>query len=86
MSHLMRDSRWSAGHMFCTPDLQQWHFFIFGKRDEAARRNHWRAGPHVHFINWLWPRTDPREIWNAYVNDGHKPNSTLHIRLSPDAA
>jgi hypothetical protein len=82
----MHDSQWSAGHMFCTPDLQQWHFFVFGKGHEGPYRNHWRGGPHVHFVNWLWPTMNLRKVWDAYVKHGEKPNSTLHIRVEPDAA
>jgi hypothetical protein len=39
----MRDSQWSAGHMFCTPDLEQWHFFISGKGDEPNSTLHIRV-------------------------------------------
>ncbi len=84
LGQLVRESQWAAGHMFCTPDLQNWHFFVFGKEDEARHKNHWRGGPHVHLVNWLWPRLDPQVVWHSFVEKGTKPQSSLHIPV--DAA
>jgi hypothetical protein len=76
---MFRETQWSAGHVFLGPEPHHWHLFIFGKEDEAPRGNHWRGGPHVHFVNWLWPRLDAQVVWDAYVSDGTRPTSSLHI-------
>jgi hypothetical protein len=78
---------WSAGHMFYTAGLYEWHFFAFDARDQdPSNANHWTHGAHVHFVNWLWPRLDPDEMWTAFVKNGTKPGAALHIRDDLGAA
>ena len=86
VGQFMHESGWTAGHMFCTPELDQWHFFVFGKTHEDDRRNHWREGPHAHFINWLWPHMDPRKVWYSFADEGKWPSSAIHVRHDPGAA
>jgi hypothetical protein len=70
-----------AGHMFFTGGLHEWHFFSFDQNDLVeGTRNHWKGGAHVHFINWLWPHINPREMWAQFTLEAKKPNSALHIR------
>jgi hypothetical protein len=84
LGHLFRESHWSAGHMFYTAGLYEWHLFIFGRRDEAENpENHWTGGPHLHFVNWLWTGLDPRALWLRFVEDDERPSSALHIRHEP---
>lgn len=85
---MLRDRQHLSGHMFYTGNLHEWHFICFDQRDLAENldRNHWTGGSHVHFINWLWPNIDPHEMWRRFVEDGEKPNSTLHIRHDSGAS
>jgi hypothetical protein len=72
---------WSAGHMFYTPDLHEWHFFAFDGRDQdSSNANHWAHGAHVHFVNWLWPHLQPEVLWSQFVSSRKKPGGSLHIR------
>lgn len=70
-----------AGHMFFTPGLHEWHFFALDQNDLLDdRKNHWAHGAHFHFVNWLWPQLDPREVWSRLVIQREKPGSSLHVR------
>ena len=51
---LFDQRRCLVGHMFFTPGLHEWHFFYFDQRDTADNANHWKGGPHIHLVNWLW--------------------------------
>lgn len=84
---LFRERRTLAGHMFFTPGLHEWHFFSFDQNDLLeSSGNHWVQGAHMHFVNWLWPHVDPREVWSRFVCDSEKPNSSLHLRHSSGSA
>ena len=78
---LFKERRTLAGHMFYTARLHEWHFFCFDQNDLLeSSGNHWVQGAHIHFINWLWPHVDPREVWSRFVRHSEKPHSTLHLR------
>jgi hypothetical protein len=87
VNRLRFETRWSAGHLFYTPGLHEWHFFVLDHHDQArASRNHWKGGTHMHFVNWLWPRLDPRCVWDEFVSSGKKPGSALHLCDESEAA
>ncbi len=87
IGHLMRERRWYAGHMFYTQNFYEWHFLVFDRADQAeGLESHWRGGSHLHFVNWLWPRLDPQEVWARFVEHNEKPASSLHIRDNSGAA
>jgi len=78
---LFRERRELAAHMFYTEGLHEWHLMTFDQNDLLdGPGNHWSYGPHVHFINWLWPHRDPRHLWAGVVREGKKPSGSLHIR------
>ena len=80
---LFKERRTLAGHMFYTPGLHEWHFVSFDQNDLLERSgNHWVHGAHIHFVNWLWPHIEPREVWSRFVRHSEKPNSSLHLRHS----
>jgi hypothetical protein len=87
LRRLRYETRWSAGHLFYTSGLHEWHFFVLDHHDqERDSRNHWKGGTHMHFVNWLWPRLDPRRVWNDFVTSGKRPGSALHLRDESEAA
>jgi hypothetical protein len=77
------DRRLLSGHMFFNADLSDWHFFYFDQRDFATRNNHWKEGPHIHFINRLWPNRTAQSVWEEFCSS---PNplirDALHIRFN----
>ena len=81
---LFDQRRWLVGHMFFTPGLHEWHFFYFDQRDMAENANHWKGGPHIHLVNWLWPTLDPRLVWRDFVSTNKPPPQALHLRYDPD--
>ena len=87
LNRLHHETSWAAGHLFYTPGFYEWHFFVFDNHDQKrGARNHWQAGVHMHFVNWLWPRLDAERVWTDFVRDGKKPGSSLHIRDESEAA
>ena len=81
---LFDERRWLVGHMFFTAGMQKWHFFYFDQRDMAENANHWKGGPHIHLVNWLWPNLDPHSVWRDFVGENRPPSQALHIRYDPD--
>jgi hypothetical protein len=76
------DRRLLSGHMFYNADLSDWHFFYFDQRDFDRRRNHWRAGPHIHFINKLWPNRTAQSVWNEFCSSpSPEMRGALHVRF-----
>jgi hypothetical protein len=83
MGQMFEERRYLVGHIFFTPNFSEWHFFCFDQRDlEDQRPNHWKEGPHVHFINWLWPGQDPKLVWSNFVGENKRPGSAIHLRFS----
>ena len=82
MFQLFEERKYLVGHMFYTPDLNEWHFFCFDQRDiEGEKENHWEQGPHVHFLNWVWPRLDAQAVSSKFVKGKYKPGKSMHIQF-----
>jgi hypothetical protein len=85
MGQMFEDRRYLVGHIFFSPNLSEWHFFCFDQRDlEDQRPNHWKEGPHVHFINWLWPGQEAKSVWSNFVGEYQRPGNAIHLRFSMD--
>jgi hypothetical protein len=79
------DRRLLSGHMFFKLDLSNWHFFYFDQRDFAPRKNHWKEGPHIHFINRLWPIRTAQSVWEEFCSSPSPLiRGALHIRFKRD--
>jgi len=81
MFQLFRERRYLVAHVFYVPPgLKYWHFFYFDQRDILEKNNHWHYGPHIHFINYLWPEYTARGIWKQFTTGKSKLNKAIHIR------
>lgn len=81
MFQFFKERRWLVGHMFYTPNFEEWHFIFFDQRDtEYIRRNHWREGSHFHFVNWLWPDLTLKSVWSDFVQLNKRPDKSVHVR------
>ncbi|MDD2951118.1 MAG: hypothetical protein PHU29_10050, partial [Sulfuricurvum sp.] len=47
--------RITAAHLFYTSDQKYWDLFYFDDKDRSKYDNHWKYGPHIHFVSDLWP-------------------------------
>jgi hypothetical protein len=59
---IFQDRRYLAAHLFYTPSHTYWHLFYFDHRDHSGRNNHWKHGPHLHFLNFLWPNQKVADV------------------------
>ncbi len=84
IQQLYKTRRYLVGHMFHTPNFEYWHFFYFDQRDTSHSQNHWIAGPHIHFINYLWPNQSAASIWSQFTVGNPKMSGALHIRFTND--
>ena len=77
---LFRERRSLAAHFFYTPDHQYWHIFYFDNRDTSESNNHWKHGPHIHYVSDFWTELSLGETWQQ-INRGEMdfPNK-LHLR------
>ena len=80
LSQIFKDRRFLVAHIFY--NQQKWHIFFFDQRDmEDKAPNHWKEGPHVHFVNHLWPEYDPTDLWEVFNRSNASVGGKLHIRF-----
>ena len=83
---LFDERRVFAAHLFFTPDHRYWHLFYFDNRDITELNNHWKYGPHIHYISDLWPQVRFDQMWaKVQREDATFPNK-LHLRYREDEA
>ena len=80
VQQIFRDRRYLVGHMFYSSNLKYWHFFYFDQRDLSRYGNHWKHGPHIHFLNFLWPEYTCETLWNQFITRNPTLRSSMHIR------
>jgi hypothetical protein len=74
--------RMLTAHIFF--NRARWHIFYFDQRDmDTLGWNHWKCGPHIHFVNDLWPSYDPQDLWNTLDAAETNIGGCLHIRYDP---
>lgn len=79
---IFEERRLVNGHMFAMPDQSDWHFFYFDQRDMDEYNNHWVHGPHIHYLNYLWPRRTAQSVWVEFVSGNPNMKGALHVRYS----
>jgi hypothetical protein len=82
ISQLFIDRRYYVGHMFYSPYHKRWHFFYFDQRDMQEYNNHWKCGPHIHLVNYLWPNLNMQEVYLNYQKGFANFPGKVHIRFN----
>jgi len=77
---LFREQRSLAAHLFYTSNRNYWHLFYFDNRDTSEEQNHWKHGPHIHYVSNLWPELTMESAWNQVVSGEINFSNKLHIR------
>ena len=83
MFQLIHERRMLSAHLLYTPNSEYWHLFYFDNRDTEEKNNHWKKGPHIHYVSDLWSGLSLAEAWSQ-VTTGHAsfPNK-IHLRFKP---
>ena len=81
ISQIFEQRRLVVAHFFFNSD--KWHLFYFDQRDHSTDENHWEHGPHIHFVNYLWPGHDPENLWEIFDRPDAGAEGKLHIRFIP---
>ena len=68
-------------HLFYSQSHRHWHMFYFDQRDYAARRNHWKHGPHIHYSQDTFTRKPLSEVWANIQAPKPTFPPELHIRF-----
>jgi hypothetical protein len=73
-----------SAHLFLNTSMK-WHLFYFSIEDVAdCRDNHWKkGGPHVHFINYLWPQYQLEQLDDLLFSERKVKVTGEHIRFKP---
>ena len=77
---LFHEQRSLAAHLFYTPSRTYWHLFYFDNRDTNEEQNHWKHGPHIHYVSDLWPELTMEAAWNQVKSGEVKFSNKLHLR------
>ena len=60
---------------------KEWHCFYYTYKD-MDDKSHWRLGPHLHYVSYLWPNYRKRQVWESF--DKRTINiQGVHIKLEP---
>lgn len=76
------ERRMISVHVF--QNKTKWHLFYFDQHDMDKHRNHWKYGPHIHFVNFLWPNLDVNNLWDLFDKTESSASGKLHIRYQDD--
>lgn len=78
-SAIFRERKVNHCHLFEKDD--EWHIFYFSFA-ETDEDSHWKHGPHIHFVNHLWPSQDKYDLWQSFDNRRYKNPNSFHIRFN----
>lgn len=67
-------------HLFESDKI--WHCIYYTYHEMEADNNQWKYGPHLHFVNYLWPEYTKRKVWESFDKREHDIKG-VHIRLEP---
>lgn len=82
ISATFRERRHIVTHFFIAP-YGNWHLIYLDLRDtDTEKDNHWAGGPHLHFVNHLWPQHDPEVLWATFDDRHHAISGAIHIAFS----
>ncbi len=84
ISQLFKEQRALAAHIFYSPNHRYWHLFYFDNRDTSEHGNHWKHGPHVHYVSDLWPELTLAEAWRQVTTGDFSFRNKLHIKYRSD--
>ncbi len=77
---IYKEQRTFAAHFLYTPNHRYWHLFYFDNRDTSTTRNHWKHGPHIHYVSDLWPELSLFRVWNQVESGEISFPNKLHIQ------
>lgn len=76
-----KQRRYVFGHMFTYRETGDWHFFGSGNRHLQEHGNHYKGGPHLHMVSWLWGGAYTRDqVWSDF-NAGSEVSGAEHVRF-----
>ena len=78
ISQIFKERRQLSAHVFYNDT--KWHIFYFDLDDTDERSNHWKHGPHIHFVNYLWPNLDINNLCGLFDKVESSATGKLHIR------
>ncbi len=79
LNTVFEQRRLLTAHIFINDS--RWHVFYFDQRDQQP--DQWAHGPHMRFVNFLWPNYDPFELWETLKLAETRVQGKLHIRYDP---
>ena len=79
---IFNERRYVAAHFFISP-TGKWHLMYFDFRDmDIKNKPHWFGGPHIHFVNYLWPEHNPETLWAKFDQRRQHISGNVHISFS----
>lgn len=77
---LHKEQRSLVAHIFYTEDWQYWHVFYHDNKDKLIHDNHWKCGPHIHYVSYLWSGLTLSLVLEKIRNGDLNFSNKLHIR------
>lgn len=75
----LEERRYLVAHVFF--NAEKWHLFYFDQKDFGhLRKQHWKEGTHIHFVNYLWPQYSIERLWEVFNARDASVGGKLHIR------
>ncbi len=84
LMQLKKQHRTLAAHLFYTPGFQYWHLFYFDNHDVEKTDNHWKYGPHIHLVNYLWSGIKIVDVWDGVQSGNLSFSNKIHLKFTAD--
>jgi hypothetical protein len=76
--------RMTAAHLFYTSDHQYWNLFFFDDKDRSEYGNHWKHGPHIHFVSDLCSNLSLLSAWEKICSGKFSFSNKFHLKFVDD--
>jgi len=77
---LKKQHRTLAAYLFYTPGFQYWHLLYFDNHDVDETDNHWKYGPHIHLVNYLWAGFKMVDAWDSAKIGKPTFSNKIHLK------
>ena len=78
---ILLQRRYLHAHLF--QNKEEWHCFYFSFSELEVTNNHWKNGPHIHYVNNLMSNLGVDDLWNCIDQRNTKIPGKNHIKFKP---
>lgn len=78
----MEERRRIHAHLFEKNSVRHCFYFSYDDLQDGSA-SHWEHGPHLHYVNHLWPKYSSDKVWSLFDTRHTKISGAVHVRFRP---